>query len=78
MGLPALDKVLYGIQRRYIYTIGADTSGGKTSFGLDIFVYNLIKMLEIKRLIFYIILLKWQKYYMQNYYLGIFGMNIVL
>lgn len=43
MGLPALDKVLYGIQRRYIYTIGADTSGGKTSFGLDIFVYNLIK-----------------------------------
>lgn len=27
MGLPALDKVLYGIQRRYIYTIGADTSG---------------------------------------------------
>ena len=43
MGLPAIDKVLYGIQRRYIYTIGADTSGGKTSFGLDIFVYNLIK-----------------------------------
>lgn len=27
MGLPAIDKVLYGIQRRYIYTIGADTSG---------------------------------------------------
>jgi replicative DNA helicase len=43
MGLPDIDRVLYGIQRRYIYTVGADTSGGKTSFGLDIFVYNLIK-----------------------------------
>jgi hypothetical protein len=43
MGLPDVDKVLYGIQRKYIYTIGADTSGGKTSFGLDVFVYNLIK-----------------------------------
>lgn len=28
-GLPNLDGVLYGIQRRYLYTIGADTSGGK-------------------------------------------------
>lgn len=27
MGLPDVDKVLYGIQRKYIYTIGADTSG---------------------------------------------------
>ena len=27
MGLPVVDSVLYGIQRRYIYTIGADTSG---------------------------------------------------
>lgn len=29
MGLPDVDKVLYGIQRKYIYTIGADTSGFK-------------------------------------------------
>lgn len=42
-GLPDIDRILYGIQRKYIYTIGADTASGKTSFGLDIFVYNLIK-----------------------------------
>lgn len=42
-GLPVVDSVLYGIQRKYLYTIGADTSGGKTSFSLDTFVYNLIK-----------------------------------
>lgn len=38
-----LDKVIYGIQKKYLYTIGADTAGGKTSFALDVFVYNLIK-----------------------------------
>jgi len=42
-GMPAIDSVLYGIQRKYLYTIGADTSGGKTSFALDVFVYNLLK-----------------------------------
>lgn len=42
-GIPKLDKIIYGIQKRYIYTIGADTSGGKTSFALDVFVYNLLK-----------------------------------
>lgn len=42
-GLPTIDSIIYGIQRKYLYTIGADTSGGKTSFALDIFVYNLIK-----------------------------------
>lgn len=26
-GSPKLDGVLYGIQRKYLYTIGADTSG---------------------------------------------------
>ena len=26
-GLPVIDKILYGIQRKYIYTIGADTAG---------------------------------------------------
>ena len=42
-GMPKLDKVIYGIQRKYLYTIGADTSGGKTSFALDVFIYNLLK-----------------------------------
>ena len=42
-GLPAIDSLIYGIQRKYLYTIGADTSGGKTSFAIDVFVYNLIK-----------------------------------
>lgn len=26
-GMPKLDKYIYGIQRKYLYTIGADTSG---------------------------------------------------
>ena len=42
-GSPKLDGVLYGIQRKYLYTIGADTSGGKTSYALDTFVYNVLK-----------------------------------
>lgn len=42
-GLLTIDSIIYGIQRKYLYTVGADTSGGKTSFALDIFVYNLLK-----------------------------------
>lgn len=42
-GIPKLDKIIHGIQRKYLYTIGADSGGGKTSFSLDVFVYNLIK-----------------------------------
>lgn len=42
-GLPAIDSIIYGVQKSYLYTIGADTSGGKTSFTVDMFVYNLIK-----------------------------------
>lgn len=26
-GLSTIDSVIYGIQRKYLYTIGADTSG---------------------------------------------------
>jgi replicative DNA helicase len=26
-GLPVIDSTIYGIQRKYLYTIGADTSG---------------------------------------------------
>lgn len=42
-GMPVIDSVIFGIQKKYLYTIGADTSGGKTSFAIDTFVYNLIK-----------------------------------
>ena len=42
-GMAKLDSVIYGIQKSYLYTIGADSSGGKTSFALDTFVYNLLK-----------------------------------
>ena len=42
-GLSTIDSIIYGIQKKCLYTIGADTSGGKTSFAIDIFVYNLIK-----------------------------------
>lgn len=28
-GLPDLDKIIYGIQRRYLYVVGGDTSAGK-------------------------------------------------
>lgn len=42
-GIPKLDSTIYGIQKKYLYTIGADTSGGKTSFALDVFTYNALK-----------------------------------
>lgn len=42
-GMEKLDKVLYGIQRKYIYTIGASSGIGKSSFTLDVFIYNLVK-----------------------------------
>ena len=42
-GSSKLDSIIYGIQRKYLYTIGADTSGGKTSYAMDVFVYNLLK-----------------------------------
>lgn len=42
-GLPEIDKIIYGIQKKSLYTIAADTSAGKTSFALDVFIYNLFK-----------------------------------
>lgn len=42
-GLSKLDSIIYGIQRKYLYVVAADQGGGKTSFAVDIFVYNLIK-----------------------------------
>lgn len=42
-GMKKLDTVLYGIQKGYLYTIGASSGVGKTSFVLDTFIYNLIK-----------------------------------
>lgn len=26
-GLPTVDSIIYGVQKRYLYTVGADTSG---------------------------------------------------
>lgn len=43
LGLPKLDSVIYGIQKRTLYTIGADSGSGKTSFALASFIYNLLK-----------------------------------
>lgn len=42
-GIPKLDSIIYGIQRKYLYVIAADQGGGKTSFAIDSFVYNLYK-----------------------------------
>ncbi len=42
-GLPVIDSIIYGIQRKYLYVVAADQGGGKTSFAIDIFVYNLFK-----------------------------------
>lgn len=42
-GLPKLDSIIYGIQKRYLYTIGASSGVGKSSFALHTFVYNLLK-----------------------------------
>lgn len=42
-GIPKLDSIIFGIQKGTLYTIGADSGSGKTSFALDIFIYNLIK-----------------------------------
>lgn len=42
-GLPKLDSIIYGIQRRYLYLIGSDSGAGKSSFMINIFIYNLLK-----------------------------------
>lgn len=49
-GLSKLDSVIFGLQKRCLYTIGADTGSGKTSFALDMFIYNLIKNSEEKNI----------------------------
>ena len=47
-GLPKLDSIIYGIQRRYLYLVGSDSGAGKSSFVIDVFLYNLIKNKENK------------------------------
>lgn len=42
-GLPKLDSIIYGIQKKSLYTIGADSGSGKTALAIYSFVYNLIK-----------------------------------
>lgn len=39
-GIPRLDKLVYGIQRRCITTIGGDTGSGKSTLALYIYVYR--------------------------------------
>lgn len=41
-GIPKLDSVIYGTQKKCLITVGADTGSGKTSFTLVTFVYNLL------------------------------------
>lgn len=43
LGLPKLDSIIYGIQKKALYTIGADSGSGKTSFAIASFIYNLLK-----------------------------------
>lgn len=46
-GLPKLDKITYGIQRRCLTTIGGDTGSGKSTLALYMYVYRpLTEMLE--------------------------------
>lgn len=42
-GLPKLDSVIYGVQRKYLYLIGSDSGAGKSSFMINVFIYNLLK-----------------------------------
>jgi replicative DNA helicase len=42
-GLNKLDNLIYGIQKKYLYLIGSDSGAGKSSFVIDIFLYNLFK-----------------------------------
>lgn len=48
MGLPKLDNIVFGIQKRCLYTIGADSGSGKTSFALASFIYNAVKNKDSK------------------------------
>ena len=49
-GIKKLDDLIYGVQRKWIYIIAADSGGGKTTFSLYSFVYHVIltKLLFIK------------------------------
>ena len=42
-GCPKLDHIINGVQRKYMYIVAGDTGSGKSSFALDLFVYNLYK-----------------------------------
>lgn len=49
-GLEKLDSYIFGIQKKSLITIGADSGSGKTSFALASFIYNLIKNKGDKKL----------------------------
>lgn len=49
-GFPRLDKVTYGIQRKYITVIAGDTGSGKSSLALYMYVYRpIIEAIENKK-----------------------------
>ncbi len=39
-GIPKLDKVTFGLQRKYHYTIGGDSGAGKSTFALFSYIYK--------------------------------------
>jgi replicative DNA helicase len=49
-GFPKLDNVIFGLQRAYFYTIGADQGAGKSSLALYCFVYQPLKEAYINNL----------------------------
>ena len=44
-GIPKLDAVMYGIQKGHLYTIGASSGIGKSSFSISTFVSSSKKFL---------------------------------
>lgn len=49
-GFPKLDNVIFGLQRGYFYTIGADQGAGKSSLALYSFVYQPLKQAILNNL----------------------------
>ena len=39
-GIPKLDKVTFGLQRKYHYTIGGDSGSGKSTLALFSYIYK--------------------------------------
>ena len=44
-GISKLDSLIYGVQRKWMYIVGAASGGGKTTFTLYSFVYQPLKQM---------------------------------